>query len=325
MRRLDRTVVGSRHRRGAAIYMTVVGVSLLVAVLSLAALNLVRVERRTSELSSDLIQARLAALAAAEMAVRDVQRDLTWRTKYLHDVETSAVAIGEAAASWKLCDASDTSLADDATDAVIVKGIGRLGNSVWVESVTLEAVTEEVGPLEFKSYTGLLLVGEATVSSSNWYAEYFQPTLPEEAHSWRVSQVELMCQQASTSSSNNVTIGLRIPEANQTPSNTVVESVTLTANSLPTSYAWFPVACTSNSGLDPEVGVCLTLTSTTTGALKFKYDTLSIAESGTSMCTGTPTNWGTPTGLQTFLYKVQGYYTVCEMKVVERTWKRTSL
>ena len=325
VRRASITDVSRVHRRGAAIYMTIVSVSLMVAVLSLAALNLVRVERRTAELSSDMIQARLAALAAAEMAVRDIQNDDSWRTRYTHDVETSSVAIGDARASWKLCDVSDTSLSDNFADGVVIKGIGRHGESVWVESVTLEAVVEEIGPQEFQSYTGALLIGAGQVNSANWYAQYFHPALPDDARAWRVSKVQLNCEQASSDASVTVTVGLQLPASNKSPSGTSVDAVTLSATSLPSAYEWMPVSFSSNSGLDPEVGLCLTLSSTTGLVMRFKYDTLSIASGDTAMTQGSSLGWGTPTALQTFLYKVQGYYTTCRMRVVTGSWQRTAL
>ena len=327
MHRIRHTSKAVSHvrRRGAAIYMTIVSVSLMVAVLSLAALNLVRVERRTAELSSDMIQARLAALAAAEMAVRDIQRDEDWRTRYTHDVETTAIAFGTAQASWKLCDIADTSLSDDVADGVVIKGIGRQGDSVWVESVTLEAVLEEIGPQEFQSYTGALLIGTGTVSAANWYAQYFRPTLPDDAVFWRVSQVQINCERVADDASLKTTISLRLPASNLSPSGTSVDAVDLAATSLPSAYEWFPVNFGSNSGLDPEDGLCLTLTSGTGLAMRFKYDTLSVSSGETAMTTGSSSSWGTPNVLQSFLYKVQGYYTTCRMRVVTGSWKRTAL
>jgi hypothetical protein len=85
------------------------------------------------------------------------------------------------------------------------------------------------------------------------------------------------------------------------------------------------VSFSSNSRLDPDTGLCLTLTSNTGFVMRFKYDTLSVAGAGAAMTQGSSLGWGTPTGLQTFLYKVQGYYTTCRMRVITGSWKRTAL
>lgn len=131
-----------KQRRGAALYLTVLSNTLLVGLLGLAALTIVRIERRNSDSNSDMVKAQLASHAAIELTIYDIQNDASWRTNYTNNVESTAQAFGDGTLRWKLVDA-DADLSDDANDSVDVYGIGQVGTAIWVERCTL---TPEAGP-----------------------------------------------------------------------------------------------------------------------------------------------------------------------------------
>ncbi len=132
-------VVKSSHpRRGAALYISVMSTAVLVSLLGLAALNIVRIERRATLLDADRIAARSNADSAVELVLAVLANDPNWRTNYTSGVETAPQSLGAAGSgslSWMLED-SDGNLSDADLD-LHLKGIGRVGSSVQVSDVRL--------------------------------------------------------------------------------------------------------------------------------------------------------------------------------------------
>lgn len=127
------------HPRAGYLYVAVMVVSTIVAMTGLSALKILRIERQGMENGQELHEARLLAATAVEHAVTLINRNPTsWRTTYPHNVEYPAtpVTLGNGTFTWKLYD-SDLVLDDDDNDPVEVSGFGRVGNTVYVQTVTV--------------------------------------------------------------------------------------------------------------------------------------------------------------------------------------------
>jgi hypothetical protein len=124
-----------QRRAGAALYSLVAFNALLVGLLGLSALSVVRIERSRNLASSDLLHARRQARTAVELAALDIKQDPRWRVRYTHDFETKPSSFHKGTLSWKLNDLVDGNLASNAEDGILIQGIGRAGEAVWVETV----------------------------------------------------------------------------------------------------------------------------------------------------------------------------------------------
>lgn len=151
--------MNSRQRKGAALYLTVLSNALIVGLLGLAALTVVRIERRANTTSTDMIEAQLNAQSAVEHAMLTIKNDATWRTKFVNNAETSPWTLGNGSIRWKLVDV-DGDLSDDVNDTVDVYGIGQVGAATWVETCTL---TPHVSVP-----SNLLLNGDCESGTDNW-------------------------------------------------------------------------------------------------------------------------------------------------------------
>ncbi|MGE3316531.1 MAG: hypothetical protein AB7O26_15555 [Planctomycetaceae bacterium] len=136
-------------RRGAALYITVLSVALIVTTLGLAGLQLLTTKRQQTRTAGDLIKARSNAHSAVELALRVLANDPNWRTNYSSGVESTKFAVGstsEGTVSWILED-SDGSLTDSDT-SLRLKGVGRVGNVVQVMSVQVTTTGNALTCLE---------------------------------------------------------------------------------------------------------------------------------------------------------------------------------
>lgn len=130
--------VRTRDRR-AAVYIAVLGVALVVGVMATVAMTLVRVERRIDSFGWKQREARMLAQSAVEYAVLNLQEQSGWRsgaTAITSGAETAPVNFGSGTISWQITD-SDGNFANDLQDVITAKGIGRVGESVFVEQVQL--------------------------------------------------------------------------------------------------------------------------------------------------------------------------------------------
>ena len=128
-----------RRPRGAALYVLVLSVSLVVSLVGMAGLAVVRIERQRAAAAGELLRARANARSAVELALAVIHSDPDWRTRFTNAVETppqTLVPGGKGAVSWILQD-SDGSLAVPDTD-LRLKGVGRVGSVVQVSSIKID-------------------------------------------------------------------------------------------------------------------------------------------------------------------------------------------
>ncbi len=117
----------------------VLSTSILVMTIGLSALIAIRVERRESETTANVAQARFAAQSIVEVALTRMGNNPNWRTTYTHKVWTGKETYGDADVMFLLFDQVDVDLANDPTHAVRVFGKATVGKTVRVYSVLVDA------------------------------------------------------------------------------------------------------------------------------------------------------------------------------------------
>jgi len=127
LRPLSRRTAPPRTRRDAGTYVVVLGASMTVAVVGIAALTAIRVERRGAADRSHAIQARAHARSAVEIALQRIVECDDWRTKYSNGTWEGPVTIGDGTYSIEGTDPLDGDLKDDHSDPLLVTGIGMQG------------------------------------------------------------------------------------------------------------------------------------------------------------------------------------------------------
>ncbi len=145
--------IALHHRQGTVLYSTVLGTTLIVSLLSLAGLNVVRIERQQARVSTDRRDARDNARSAVELALKVMDLDPNWRSKFANGVETSPMPLGSNATgtlSWIFEDI-DGSLTDADTE-LWLKGVGRVGSTTQVSSLRLAEIPQPLTSLKCSVY-----------------------------------------------------------------------------------------------------------------------------------------------------------------------------
>ncbi|MEZ6134998.1 MAG: hypothetical protein R3C53_08830 [Pirellulaceae bacterium] len=114
--------------------------------MGLVALSASALRLRNAMDANDFAVAQVLAKSAVEYGIQQVHGDNSWRTTFVHDIESQPMTLGQGTIAWKLVD-DDGNLADDDSDSVRVVGIGRVGTVTVAESVRLLASGEPLACL----------------------------------------------------------------------------------------------------------------------------------------------------------------------------------
>lgn len=150
------------------------------------------------------------------------------------------------------------------------------GTAVGVlDDVQQFALTYDVKTLS-EQYTGLPVEGsevllnscavalspkDYNISKDNWAGQFFKPSagvVPSAALTWRLTRLWFRAR-SDGPTDGVVRVQVRRPNANNTPSTTVLEERLVNESSLPSSATWLEFPFSSVSGLGPNDGVCLVL------------------------------------------------------------------
>lgn len=131
------------QKRGSA-YVAVLGASMLVAVIGMAALTAVRADRVEALSDEDIAQAKANAISAGELATGWITTTPTFRSAYAGMrsapglMNAGGFAMPMGTASIELVDNSDGALDNEDYDLVLVRSIGRSGTAQQMFDVVLQ-------------------------------------------------------------------------------------------------------------------------------------------------------------------------------------------
>ncbi len=146
-------------RRGS-VYVAVLGGTMLVAVIGVAGVLAVGVERRGSELVSATGEARALAASGLDLAAHRMQNTTTWRAAAAA-APTTKIGLGSGLASFTFSDPIDGDLANSVEDPILVRATGETGSALQMLEVRLAPTLRGLTCLDFS----LVSAGAITLKS----------------------------------------------------------------------------------------------------------------------------------------------------------------
>lgn len=128
--------IKTSHRRRGSLYVSVMGVTMIVSMLGLSAMLAARINLKGAINSTSKEKAQQLAFSGAEYGLHRINMNPNWRSTYTHNIEITPYSLGDGTVSFKLVDA-DGNLSNNTTDSVRLVGIGRVGSITYSESVLL--------------------------------------------------------------------------------------------------------------------------------------------------------------------------------------------
>ena len=127
----------NRYRTGG-VYIAVLGTSLVVAMLGLAAVMGQRIQNRMLVSAADIRQAQLNANSAVELALLKMKQDTNWRMTYSNGNWFTIDGGSAGTYTANVTDPVDGNLANSSDDPVVVLGIGTSGQAAQRVEVTVD-------------------------------------------------------------------------------------------------------------------------------------------------------------------------------------------
>lgn len=166
---MSRKILTNRNSRqpNGTIYVAVLGVSLIVAVISITAIHVARIEMREVIAVNEVSRARLMAESGVEFAVCKIKSNPLWRDDYTSGVTNTlsgllSILTGSGQFDFTLTD-SDGDLDDDNQDAVTLRSVGTAGGATSVVEVLLQPTGAGISCLEASLHSAGPIFVQATV------------------------------------------------------------------------------------------------------------------------------------------------------------------
>jgi prepilin-type N-terminal cleavage/methylation domain-containing protein len=134
----------------------------------------------------------------------------------------------------------------------------------------LQSISVEIPQANESAETTLAGYGSAQdlhdypIKDTEWYAQYFWPTLPADATSWKVTRVVIYAK-ADGPSDGEARVQLQPPTAGNCPTGIVLQENTLLESTLLETYAAQEFSFSNAAGLSPEQGLCIVVKWTANG------------------------------------------------------------
>lgn len=96
------------------------------------------------------------------------------------------------------------------------------------------------------------------ITNNAWVGQFFKPTLPADATSWKITRVKIQAQ-VHGANKGTTRVQLRPSEVSNFPSTTVLDEVQMLENVLSPTYTWREFSFSKASGISPTQGICLVL------------------------------------------------------------------
>jgi hypothetical protein len=98
--------------------------------------------------------------------------------------------------------------------------------------------------------------GDFNIKSTEWYAQYFLPSLPVDTVSWKVTRVQFKAK-SDGGATGESRVQLQTPTAGEIPSGVVLEEKTVFESALTSSYMLQEFTFSNVTDLAPDQGLCL--------------------------------------------------------------------
>jgi hypothetical protein len=144
--------------------------------------------------------------------------------------------------------------------AVVVQDVREFQLAYGKRKVTLPTTYSDGAEVLLASYNGSYFLDGATIDSSSLVGQYFQPTLPANAKSWKVTRVRIKAKKHGAPD-GETKVQLRLPNGT-VPGDYVVEERSMMESALSGSYQWMEFPFTNTAGLLPGSALCLVLAGT---------------------------------------------------------------
>ncbi len=135
----------------------------------------------------------------------------------------------------------------------------NLGYDLYVDTSAAPSGPTESAETLLSGHNAKTLLEDWTVTDKSWIGQYFWPSLPNDATSWKVTRVRVMAK-VNGSNTGIDKVQLQKADATNKPTGAVIDQTNLLERELTDGYLWHDMSFKNAGGLAPGAGVCLLIT-----------------------------------------------------------------
>lgn len=212
---------------------------------------------------------------------------------------------------------------NDGVPAAVLDNVQHMDLTYEIQEITEEipSLPNESSEMKLAAYEDLSNLVDFRVTSSNWIGQCFQPVLPPDVLSWRITRVRFPAHKTGGAGGVSM-VQLRPTDGNGTPSSTVLAEVPMYESDLTTSYAWQELSFGNPPWMDPSEELCLVIRKIGKGggSAEINYDN----QGGPDLVrsTNSGATWTRETGMS-MLYHAYGTVTMVTPPVIDQRYLLT--
>lgn len=179
---------------------------------------------------------------------------------------------------------------------------------------TVPPPTQESAEQLLASYVPAATTTTTPIGKNIWGAQYFQPTLPTNTVSWKITRIRLLLKQGSITA--NVNFLVSNVDASQKPTGSALETYSVSSSTFPSGTAdWVNIPYSTLSGLAPALGYSFqveTLPSSTSTVANLGFNNAvspALTQSTNCYSTNQGAAWSSPLATKAIFFQVYGTVT----------------
>lgn len=207
--------------------------------------------------------------------------------------------------------------------AAVLDNVQHMDLTYEIREITEEipSLPNESAEMKLAAYEGLIDLRDFRVTSSNWVGQCFQPMLPPDVLSWRITRVRFPAKRTGGAGGVSM-VQLRPADGNGTPSSTVLAEVPMYESGLAKSYTWQESSYGNAPWLEPSQELCVVIRQIGKGggSAEINYD--NVGGPGLVRSADGGATWTRDTG-RSMLYHAYGTMTTAAPPVIDKRYLLT--
>ncbi len=198
---------------------------------------------------------------------------------------------------------------NDGDAAAVLDNVLNMDLTYEIKEIIEEtpSLPNESAEMKLAAYEDLGSLADYRVTSSNWIGQCFQPVLPPDVLSWRITRVRIQAHKTGGAGGVSM-IQLRPANGNGTPSSTVLAEVPMYESDLTKSYSWQEFSYGNATWLQPSQELCVVIQQIGKGGASAQINYGNQGNTGLVRSTDGGATWTRQTGMS-MLYHAYGTMT----------------
>lgn len=207
--------------------------------------------------------------------------------------------------------------------AAVLDNVQYMDLTYFVQQITEEipSLPNETGELELSRYEDLDKLADAKISSSNWLGQCFQPVLPPDILTWRITRFQVPAQKSGGPKGVSM-VQVYLGDGSGKPTGGTLAETPMYESDLTASYVWQELSFVNTPWMKPTEELCVVIRQIGKGGSSAEINIDNQGAAGMVQSTDEGASWTRDTR-RSLLYHVYGTLTAIAPPVIDERYVMT--